>query len=347
MKHAMRSASKKKSVRRRRHTPPGRHSCTAVLEMPLVRDHAGFEQAVLKALLDTEYADDTDTAIEHDDRKTDAFIDIVQEDEANSGDNVDDSASLTSSSTSSSWSPSAFSSCSGVDITGARGRRFRSMTIMLPCAALDYWSYLDGIHATRRAIRARIVDDLDANVEEGLREVPGLRGDDALRAVYARHRARYHGGGDGGPEPRPQLRCAVGTRYDWFKRHMPLVAGHVAAIARHIELKAAAVMEETEDEPSDLESVDIVDDLDYDGCDDVSGGHPSADHFCSDVGDDTSTDNDGPYVIRVTDSKLSAAERRRYWDSSCSQFLALQRATEQIARLGIDPDGSTLSTWQS
>ena len=323
VKHAT-GASKTRRIRRMRATPHAR-SYTAVLEMPLDRDDVEpkriCEQAVLAALCDPEcLGEDEHVGNEVDTHATagDVLVYVVEEEANSDDDDDDDDASSNSSVTCSSWSSPA--SSSGISAMAAHVRRCRSTAVALPRSALDYWSYLDGIYATRRAIRRRIVDDLDADVEDGLREVPGLRTDDALHAVYARH-ARDHRG----------LRCAVGTRYDWFRNHMPLVALHVSAIARHVTLKAAAAMEQTEDE------------RDADGCYGDADGDTTADECCGDDDDDDGGPSD--YVLRVTDSTLSAAQRRRCCDSSSLQLLAMRRATEQIERLNIKGHGRLDGVW--
>ena len=91
-----------------------------------------------------------------------------------------------------------------------------------PLEAVEYWSYLACHCTTARALRARIVDDLDQSVEDGLKELEGtLETVEHLADLYSL----------------AGLRCVVGTRYDWFEHHMPAVATRVRESAAGVALK--------------------------------------------------------------------------------------------------------------
>jgi hypothetical protein len=176
-----------------RHHDDDAPTCYAVLEVrPL------DESAVLAELLDPEYesyerngtvdANSSRHATKfNNDRDTDDDDGFDDGDDGGDDgfDDGDDGGALSSScsSTGSSSIASSGRASSGdeeLPVVGGARRRARPPPppidgFAVPLGTIDYWRYLDGLCTTRRAVRARIVDDLDADVEDGLREVRTTR----------------------------------------------------------------------------------------------------------------------------------------------------------------------------
>ena len=165
-----------------RHHDDDAPTCYAVLEVrPL------DESAVLAELLDPEYEsyERNGTVDANSSRHATKFNNDRDTDDDDGFDDGGDGGALSSScsSTGSSSIASSGRASSGdeeLPVVGGARRRARPPpppidSFAVPLGTIDYWRYLDGLCSTRRAVRARIVDDLDADVEDGLREVRTTR----------------------------------------------------------------------------------------------------------------------------------------------------------------------------